>query len=81
MAGPVTPSEALPPAPEPPRPSDGAMGSPVGQAFPQAGATADDDRDYPTPTPHRVFFVQVRYRHVGRGQPTPLAAGDLDDES
>jgi hypothetical protein len=80
MAGPATPSEAFPPAREPLRPSDGATGSPAGQCLPHDGSTPDQDCDYPTPPPNRVFFVQVRYRHLGPGQPMPLAPEDLDDE-
>ena len=65
----ATKRQAVSPSSEQARASDGAEVPP------------DEVPDYRTPPPKRVFFVRVRYRYLGRGQPLPLDTEDLDDGS
>ncbi len=72
-------SEAVPPACGPVRPSDGISSSAANQPTPPNELALDSGRDYPTPPPRRVFFVQGRYRYLGPGEPLPLPPEALDD--
>lgn len=81
MEDPATQVEAFPPAREPVRPLDDVVGSATDQPVPPVAAELDFGRDYPTPAPHRIFFVQARYRYLGAGEPLPLAPEALDDRT
>jgi hypothetical protein len=78
---PTAQAQGLPLARGLPGPAEGATVRPMVQPSPQDTSAPDEDRDYPTPPPPRVFFVSVRYRRLGRGEPMPLAPEDLDERA
>jgi hypothetical protein len=66
--------------PEAGLPLDGPPPPTAPPPSPPGPSRLDEDRDYHTPPPRRVFFVQVHYRRLGRGAPMPLAPDDLDND-